>query len=103
MSNEALMGWGWRIPFLLGALTGVAAIFLRKIIQESDIFKNLKNSGEVSKSPVRESLIKYWRPVLVVLAATIMFAVSFYFILSLYTLLPLALDLEKCPYLKYSI
>ena len=80
MSTDALMEWGWRIPFILGALTGIAAIFLRKIIKESDIFRDLKNSGEVSKSPVRESLIKYWRPIVVVLAATIMFAVSFYFI-----------------------
>ena len=80
MSAEALMEWGWRVPFLLGALTGIAAIFLRKIIEESEIFRNLKSSGEVSKSPVRESLVKHWRAVLVVLSATIMFAVSFYFI-----------------------
>lgn len=80
MSAEDLMQWGWRIPFLLGAITGIVALFLRKTIEESEIFRNLKDSGEVSNSPVKESLVKHWRPVLVVLAATIMFAVSFYFI-----------------------
>ncbi len=80
MSQQDLMSWGWRIPFLLGALTGIAALFLRKIIEESDIFTNLIESGKASKSPIKESLTKYWRPVLVVLSATIMFAVSFYFI-----------------------
>ena len=80
MSQQDLMSWGWRIPFLLGALTGIAALFLRKIIEESDIFTNLIESGKALKSPIKESLTKYWRPVLVVLSATIMFAVSFYFI-----------------------
>ena len=80
MSEQDLLSWGWRIPFLLGTLTGIATLFLRKIIQESEIFRKLKNSGEVSESPVKESLIKHWRPVLVVLSATMMFAVSFYFI-----------------------
>ena len=80
MTHEDLISWGWRIPFILGALTGIAAIFLRKIIEESEIFKNLIESGEVSKSPIKESLIHHWKPVLVVLSATIMFAVSFYLI-----------------------
>ncbi|MEM7007700.1 MAG: MFS transporter [Thermodesulfobacteriota bacterium] len=80
MSQADLMSWGWRIPFLLGALTGIAALLLRKIIEESEIFKNMVKSGDASKSPIKESLTKYWRAVLVVLAATVMFAVSFYFI-----------------------
>ncbi|GJM14782.1 MAG: MFS transporter [Thermodesulfobacteriota bacterium] len=80
MSEPDLISWGWRIPFLLGALTGIAALFLRKIIEESEIFRNLVESGKASKSPVKESLIKHWRSVLVVLSATIMFAVSFYLI-----------------------
>ena len=80
MPQEDLIAWGWRIPFLLGALTGIAGLFLRKIVEESEIFRNLITSGKVSKSPLKESLMKHWRPVLIILSATIMFAVSFYLI-----------------------
>jgi len=80
ISPEELFSWGWRIPFLLGAVSGIAAMFLRKIVEESEIFTNLVDSENVSKSPIKESLKQHWRPVLVVLCATIMFAVSFYLI-----------------------
>jgi len=80
MSESDLMSWGWRIPFLLGALSGIAAIFLRKIVNESEIFQDSVKLGNLSKSPIRESLKEHWRTVLVVLSATVMFAVSFYLI-----------------------
>ena len=80
MTEQELIAWGWRIPFLLGAVSGIAAIFLRNIVEESQIFTNLVDTGGTSKSPIKESLIRHWRAVLVVLAATIMFAVSFYLI-----------------------
>lgn len=80
MSPEELFSWGWRIPFLLGAASGIAALFLRKIVEESKIFTNLVDSGGVSKSPIKESLKQHWRAVLIVLSATVMFAVSFYLI-----------------------
>jgi len=80
LSPEELFSWGWRIPFLLGAASGIATIFLRKIVEESKIFTNLVDSGKVSKSPIKESLKQHWRAVLIVLSATVMFAVSFYLI-----------------------
>lgn len=80
MSPEDLISWGWRIPFLLGSITGIAAFFLRKIVEESAIFRELIESGKASKSPIKESLMKHLRPVLIILSATIMFAVSFYLI-----------------------
>ena len=72
------MSWGWRIPFLLGGISGIAAYFLRSIIKESALFLELKEKGEVARSPLLESLKEFWRPILTVFTATIMFAVSFY-------------------------
>ena len=80
MPPEDLISWGWRIPFLLGSITGIAAFVLRKTVEESAIFRELIESGKASKSPIKESLMKHWRPVLIILSATIMFAVSFYLI-----------------------
>jgi MFS transporter, MHS family, proline/betaine transporter len=74
------MGYGWRIPFLLGLVTGIAAIFLRRIVQESEKFKELKSEGRITRSPLSESLRIHWRPIITILSATVMFAVSFYLI-----------------------
>jgi MHS family proline/betaine transporter-like MFS transporter len=80
LTHEELLSWGWRIPFLLGAVSGVAAYSLRKTVRESAMFLRLRSSGNTSDSPLKESLTGHWRPVLIILAATIMFAVSFYLI-----------------------
>lgn len=47
----AMESYGWRIPFLLGALLGVYAIFLRKGLEEPDAFKiAAKDGGSVNQS-----------------------------------------------------
>lgn len=35
LSNEDLRAWGWRIPFVIGALTAVVALYLRSSLKES--------------------------------------------------------------------
>jgi MHS family proline/betaine transporter-like MFS transporter len=80
LTPEELLDWGWRVPFLLGAVSGVAVYFLRRVVRESGMFTELKEKGEVSKSPLVESVREHWKPVLVILAATIMFSVGFYLI-----------------------
>jgi len=78
LTDEQMLSWGWRVPFLFGLISGIAVYILRRILQESRMFLDLKESGHVSKSPLLESLKEHWRSVLTVLTATIMFAVSFY-------------------------
>ncbi len=80
MSEDALYRWGWRIPFIFGLLTGVASLFLRRILVESTKFTELRQRGQVSSSPLVESIKNHWRAILTVLSATLMFAVSFYLI-----------------------
>lgn len=35
LSNDELRAWGWRIPFVIGALTAVVALYLRSSLTES--------------------------------------------------------------------
>jgi MHS family dicarboxylic acid transporter PcaT-like MFS transporter len=35
LSNEDLRAWGWRIPFVIGAMTAVVALYLRRSLTES--------------------------------------------------------------------
>jgi MHS family dicarboxylic acid transporter PcaT-like MFS transporter len=35
LSHAALLAWGWRIPFVIGAMTAVVALYLRRSLTES--------------------------------------------------------------------
>src|SRR5262245_641229 len=53
LSPEALDAWGWRVPFLLGAVAGVTGFVLRRGIGEAADFA----AGDASaKSPILETL-----------------------------------------------
>jgi len=41
----ALQAYAWRVPFLIGALLGVYAIFLRKGLEEPEVFKKAATKG----------------------------------------------------------
>lgn len=45
LSAEALAGWGWRIPFVIGAMLAVFVFWLRRGLDESDSFKSADRKG----------------------------------------------------------
>ncbi|MEL7568191.1 MAG: MFS transporter [Dehalobacterium sp.] len=51
MSEEALLSWGWRIPFLFGVVIAVFGYYMRKGVDETPVFKNM----EQSESPIKEA------------------------------------------------
>ena len=71
MSEAALESWGWRIPFVLGLLVGLAGFFLRRGIHEEE-------KARTVRSPLLETLSNH-RPLLLRLAALSVFnSVGFY-------------------------
>lgn len=58
--------WGWRIPFLLGAVLALAALYLRRGMEESDVFEAKAAAAEVPPIP-RKTII---RAVLLMIAMT---------------------------------
>ncbi|MFJ8000364.1 MFS transporter [Streptomyces sp. NPDC096310] len=74
LSDEALMSWGWRLVFGSSLVVTVAAMIIRRKLNESPVFKDLKEqraqneaSREKPASPVREVLTRGRRPMLLVL------------------------------------
>ena len=58
LGEEAFRAWGWRIPFLLSvALLGLS-VYIRLKLQESPLFAELKRTGQLSRSPIVESLFQ---------------------------------------------
>ena len=76
MSPEALENWGWRIPFLLGLLVGLAGFFLRRHLVEAP--RPALHAGMRGRSPLLET-VRNHGPLLVRLAGlTVVNAVGFY-------------------------
>ncbi|STS96744.1 shikimate and dehydroshikimate transport protein [Klebsiella pneumoniae] len=59
------LAWGWRIPFLLSSVLVFLGLWIRKDIDETPAFKQVKKSGQVAKAPLRDTLKHHWREVLI--------------------------------------
>ncbi|HEY6162821.1 MAG TPA: MFS transporter [Bacteroidia bacterium] len=55
MSANDFTAWGWRIPFLVSIFLVIVSYYIRKRMEESPVFTELKVQGRVSKNPLRES------------------------------------------------
>ncbi len=51
LSRDELDSWGWRLPFLLGGLIALYALFARYRIHETPAFKHLRDTGRVVAHP----------------------------------------------------
>ena len=74
LSADELKAWGWRIPFVIGAVTAVVAMYLRRSLVEtgSEAAMHSKEAGSLL------GLLKYRRSVLLVLAFTMGGSLYFY-------------------------
>jgi MHS family alpha-ketoglutarate permease-like MFS transporter len=52
---ETLAAWGWRIPFLLGAIFGLVGLYLRTSTEETPTFQAVSERNELSRSPLKEA------------------------------------------------
>lgn len=78
MLNEFEMkSWGWRIPFVIGALGALAVLWLRYTMDESEQFSKLDSESRSNAGTVR-TLMKYPKSVLTVVGLTLGGTVAFY-------------------------
>lgn len=78
VSTEAFVSWGWRVPFMLSALLVVFGFWIRKGIDETPDFQKLKDSGDVAKIPLIETLQTHWKEVLIAIGAKVVETAPFY-------------------------
>jgi MHS family alpha-ketoglutarate permease-like MFS transporter len=76
LTEEELNAWGWRIPFVIGALIALVALYLRRNMIESESYVRQASIGK-TKGSVRE-LARHPRAVLTVLGLTMGGTVVFY-------------------------
>ena len=75
LTSEQLESWGWRIPFLIGAGTAVVALWLRRSMQETEVFTEAKVESRIH--PMRE-LLRHPRELATVAGLTMGGTLAFY-------------------------
>jgi MFS family permease len=55
LGDEAFNAYGWRFPFLISALLVVLSGYIRLKLHESPLFARLKEQGQASRNPVRDT------------------------------------------------
>jgi hypothetical protein len=59
MDGAAFAQWGWRVPFLLSLALLVFSVYVRLRLNESPVFRRMKEEGRGSSAPLTESLWRY--------------------------------------------
>ncbi|WP_217283642.1 MFS transporter [Pseudaquabacterium terrae] len=57
--GPAFDDWGWRIPFLLSILLLAISVYIRLQLNESPVFKKMKEEGKASRAPLTESFLRW--------------------------------------------
>ncbi len=78
MPEEMLECWGWRIPFVAGLFIGSVGLYIRKNLSESPLYKAAKDAGKLSKQPLRETITKYYRELLIAIGLYVTVTAPFY-------------------------
>ncbi len=63
LSQEAMVSWGWRIPFLLSCLLIVVGLVVRARMSETPVYQKAAAENRTTKTPLRD-LCHHWRRVI---------------------------------------
>lgn len=76
LTPEQLESWGWRIPFVIGALCAFTALYLRRSMAETESFEGRRVKA-AAENPLR-TLLRHPRAILTVVGLTLGGTVAFY-------------------------
>lgn len=69
LPHDALLSWGWRVPFWLSAVMVFAGYLIRRTLDETPEFEAERIGDEVPRAPLGELLRHHWAAVLRVFVA----------------------------------
>jgi MFS family permease len=76
LPEEALLTWGWRVPFWLSAVVVVVGFVIRRTLDETPVFAEEAARAEVAALPVVTLFREHWADVLRVVCAAVIASVS---------------------------
>jgi MHS family proline/betaine transporter-like MFS transporter len=79
---DAMLSWGWRIPFLIAGPLGLIGLYLRTRLEDTPAFEAMLSDNEVARSPLRETLTQNWRQILNLIGIVVLINVADYTLLT---------------------
>lgn len=77
LSEAQLHAWGWRIPFVIGAVLSIVALYLRRSLHETPSFERQRALEAPRKGTIRE-LLRHPKAILTVAGLTMGGTLAFY-------------------------
>jgi MHS family metabolite:H+ symporter-like MFS transporter len=72
LPEDALLSWGWRIPFLASIFVALFALWIRRSLSETPVFKTVQETTNVEERTPVKDLVRYGRkPFLIALGLRI--------------------------------
>lgn len=59
LPEDALVSWGWRVPFLFGAALAGLVLVTRATLEETPEFLRQRHAGTVPEKPIRQTLTRH--------------------------------------------
>lgn len=78
LTNEALITWGWRIPFMTGFILGVVGLYLRLRMPETPNFLALVKQQKIVVNPLRQAFKSARLTMFVAMGLVFLPAMGFY-------------------------
>ncbi len=75
LTEQQMLTWGWRIPFLLGGIFGVTSAYLRKQLQETPAFNLIQHLIVKTHLPIKKIFLHHYKSLIKAIAITALQAV----------------------------
>lgn len=91
LTDEQMLSWGWRIPFLIAAPIGLVGLYLRRHLDESPIFEEMEKKHKRNLKTMNNFhswiLLSITKDFLLSTVIVAFFNITNYMILSVYSFL----------------
>jgi len=82
LSEEQVLGWGWRIPFLLSVIGGFVGSVMRQVVHEPEQFVQAKKQHKAHATPLVELFNHHLKTIGYVVMIELTLSVGFYLIVT---------------------
>ena len=101
LGEGVMADWGWRIPFFVAGPLGAIGLYMRSKLEETPVYQDLEDAGESEESAtggLRDLLVEYWKPILVMAGMVIpVNVVNYTLLVYMPTYLQTKLDMAEKP------
>jgi MHS family proline/betaine transporter-like MFS transporter len=79
LTTEQMLDWGWRLPFLLGAILGPVGLYMRRNIEETPAYRKAKEIEHITVKPSTGAAITMASKVF---GFSVLWSIAFYILLA---------------------